>query len=117
MSRVLYCRGHIGADEWTVFKADPDDPDLKPDTEDDVPHEGLTIPAQRIILIRNNLPAKSFHGALGHELGHATAHSLGLTASLRLNAHRDEMAAQGYGGGIMQFLKSAGLLKGRRAPC
>jgi hypothetical protein len=114
MPRQLYTRGTIGADTWTVYKADPDDPELQTERPGDAPHEGITLFSQRIILIRNDLPANAFFGALGHEAGHAAEHSLGLAASLRLNEQRGEIAAQGYGGGIVQFLKSAGMLKGVR---
>lgn len=114
MTRVLYTRGMIGADEWTVYKADPDDPDLASEREGDGPHEGITLFAQRAILIRNDLPAKSVPGVLGHEVGHAIEHSLGLAVPLRLNEQRGEIAAQGYGGGFAQFMVSAGMWKGRR---
>lgn len=114
--RTLYTRATIGADTWTVYRTDPDDPELQTERPGDAPHEGITLFSQRIILIRNDLPAKAFFGALGHEAGHAVEHSLGLAVPLRLNEPRGEIAAQGYGGGLVQFFMSAGMLKGVRVP-
>lgn len=115
MTRTLYARGTIGADEWTIYRADPDDPDLATDRDGDSPHEGVTLFNERTILVRNDLPAKAVPGVIAHELVHAALFSHGLRTSLRLSSAREEAIAQGVGSGVAQFMTGAGLWKQRRA--
>jgi hypothetical protein len=116
MTRTLWFRTSIGASEWSVYLADPSDPDLASAHEDESPNEGAAFSDRCIILINRSLPRKRWAEVLMHEVMHGAFHVSGTKHSLRLSEHREEQIILGLAPMLTQALIGARMLKMPRKP-
>lgn len=115
-ARILWFRTSIGASEWSVYLADPSDPDIAPSSPDETADEGAAFADRCLVLINSSLPRKRWPEVLMHELMHCAFHVSGTKHSLRLSEHREEQLILGLAPMLTQALSSAKMLKLPRKP-
>lgn len=90
MARRLWFKLPIGASQWSVFVADPDDPDLQDPSNPEGWYEGRSLYDECVILVCSGVHRTRRPEVLVHEMLHAVSHVLGLQESLRMSERREE---------------------------